>query len=113
MGVPAVPLGQLYGSEAWKKIGQVEIHPRSPVDQVRIENGKVLSVRVGGNDVKADAYVSALPFERAGAMLPELNLDLSSFEHSPITGIHSVVRSPDHRSAARHSARSDHPVDVQ
>ncbi len=88
MGVPAVPLGQLYSSDAWTKIGQVEIHPRSSVDQVRIENGKVLSIRVSGNDLRADAYVSALPFERAGAMLPELNLDLSSFEHSPITGIH-------------------------
>jgi zeta-carotene desaturase len=88
MGVPAVPLGQLYGSEAWKKIGQVEIHSRSPVDQVRIENGRVLSIRAGGDDLHADAYISALPFERAGAMLPELNLDLSSFEHSPITGIH-------------------------
>ena len=69
MGVPAVPLGELYGSDAWKKIGQVEIHLRSPVDQVRIENGRVLSIRVGGTDLQADAYVSALPFERAGSML--------------------------------------------
>jgi zeta-carotene desaturase len=88
MGIPDVPLGKLYGSEAWKKIGNVDIHLRASIDQVRIENGTVQSVRSGGEQLKADAYVSALPFERAGTMFPELGLDLSSFEHSPITGIH-------------------------
>jgi zeta-carotene desaturase len=88
MGVPDVPLGQLYGSDAWTKIGNVEIHLRSGIDRVRIENGRVQGVSSGGEELKADAYVCALPFERAGAMLPELDLDLSGFEHSPITGIH-------------------------
>jgi zeta-carotene desaturase len=32
--------------------------------------------------------VSALPFERVPAVVPELDLDLTGFEHSPITGIH-------------------------
>ena len=77
-----------YGSEAWDKIGNVEISLRRSVDQVVMENGKVQSVIAGGEVLTADAYVSALPFERAGAMLPQLNLDLSKFEHSPITGIH-------------------------
>jgi zeta-carotene desaturase len=45
-------------------------------------------VSSAGEELKAEAYVCALPFERAGAMLPELDLDLSGFEHSPITGIH-------------------------
>ncbi len=88
MGVPDVPLGQLYGSEAWTKIGNVEIHLRSGIDRVRIENGRVQGVIAAGDELNADAYVCALPFERAGAMLPELELDLSGFEHSPITGIH-------------------------
>src|SRR5205807_9155309 len=38
--------------------------------------------------VNADAYVLAVPFERVPALAPELGLDLSSFVHSPITGIH-------------------------
>jgi squalene-associated FAD-dependent desaturase len=88
MGVPDVPLGQLYGSEAWSRIGNVEIHLRSAVDKVRIENAHVQGVSSAGEELQADAYVCALPFERAGAMLPELDLDLSGFEHSPITGIH-------------------------
>jgi zeta-carotene desaturase len=88
MGVPDVPLGQLYGSEAWSKMGNVEIHLRSGVDRIKVENGRVQGVSVAGEEVKADAYVCALPFERAGAMLPELELDLSGFEHSPISGIH-------------------------
>jgi zeta-carotene desaturase len=88
MGVPDVPLGQLYGSDAWSRIGNVEIHLRSGIDRVRIENGRVQGVSSAGEELKAEAYVCALPFERAGAMLPELDLDLSGFEHSPITGIH-------------------------
>ena len=88
MGIPDVPLGQLYGSEAWSRIGNVEIHLRSAIDEVRIENGRVQAVTTGGRELEADAYVCALPFERAGVMLPELDLDLSGFEHSPITGIH-------------------------
>ncbi len=38
--------------------------------------------------MKADAYVLAVPFERVNALAPELQLDLSAFTHSPITGIH-------------------------
>jgi squalene-associated FAD-dependent desaturase len=88
MGIPAVPLGKLYSSDAWSRIGNVEIHPKSSVESVRIENGKVQAVQVNGEELKADAYVSSVPFERAGALFPELNLDLSAFQHSPITGIH-------------------------
>jgi len=36
----------------------------------------------------ADYVISAVPFERAAALMPELNLRLDGFEHSPITGIH-------------------------
>ncbi len=35
MGVPAVPLGALYGSEAWKRIGNVELRLRAPVSTNR------------------------------------------------------------------------------
>src|SRR3954468_4004107 len=32
MGVPNVPLGQLYGSDAWKRLGNVHINFRTPVE---------------------------------------------------------------------------------
>jgi len=43
---------------------------------------------VQGQEHTADYYVSALPFERVPAAIPQLELQLDSFEHSPITGIH-------------------------
>ena len=86
MGVPAVPLGQLYRSEAWSKIGNVEMRLRAPVERIKIENGAVCCVSAAGEGLRADYYISALPFER----LPALGFDpqVAGFEHSPITGIH-------------------------
>jgi zeta-carotene desaturase len=88
MGVPSVPLGRLYAAGAWSRIGNVRIALRAPVDQVVIRNGAVEAVRSGGEELRADFYISALPFERLGAVIPGLGLDTSAFEHSPITGIH-------------------------
>jgi squalene-associated FAD-dependent desaturase len=88
MGIPAVPLGELYAQEAWKRIGNVNLHLREPVDRVTVENGSVRGVLVAGAERTADHYVCALPFERVPSVVPELDLDLSGFEHSPITGIH-------------------------
>ncbi len=88
MGVPAVPLGELYGSEAWKRIGNVRLHLRAPVERAIIENNSVRAVVSQGEERAADYYVSALPFERVPAVLPQLDLPLDGFEHSPITGVH-------------------------
>ncbi|MCC7157097.1 MAG: FAD-dependent oxidoreductase [Bryobacterales bacterium] len=88
MGIPAVPLGQLYSSDCWKKLPCVDIRLRCPVTVLRIENGKIAALEAGGQTVTADAYVSALPFERLQVLAPELDLPYSRFEHSPITGIH-------------------------
>jgi len=88
MGVPAVPLGRLYGSEAWKRIGNVELRLRAPVSRIVIESGAVRGVVASEQEVRGDFYVCALPFERVPAVAPELNVDVSAFEHSPITGIH-------------------------
>jgi zeta-carotene desaturase len=88
MGVPAVPLGQLYRAEVWQKLGSVGIHTRTPVERVVVKDGAVNAVIVGGSEVRADHYVCALPFERLAGIVPELGVDLSAFEHSPITGIH-------------------------
>jgi zeta-carotene desaturase len=88
MGVPAVPLGQLYRSEAWERLGNVEIRTRAAVDRIQVADGAVTGVVLAGETLRADAYVLAVPFERVLALAPELKLDFSKFDHSPITGIH-------------------------
>ena len=88
MGVPTVPLGELYSSEAWRKLPNVRIHLRAPVDRVVFENGRALGVLVEGELHTADAVISSVPFERVQALAPEAAPDVSMFEHSPITGIH-------------------------
>ncbi len=88
MGVPAVPLGELYGSDAWKRVGNVRLHLRAPVDRVMVENDSIRAVVVEGEERTADYYISGLPFERMPALFPQLDLALDRFEHSPITGIH-------------------------
>jgi squalene-associated FAD-dependent desaturase len=88
MGIPAVPLGDLYGPEAWKRIPNVQLHPRKPVERVIVEDGAIRGVMTAGELQRADYFVSALPFERLPAVIPELDLNLAGFEHSPITGIH-------------------------
>ncbi len=82
MGVPRVPLGQLYSASAWKNYEYVKFAYKSPVERLQMENGRVIG------PMKADAYVLAVPFERVAAIAPELELHLSAFTHSPITGIH-------------------------
>ncbi|MBV8897615.1 MAG: FAD-dependent oxidoreductase [Acidobacteriaceae bacterium] len=88
MGVPAVPLTELYSERAWSRHRQVKIQHRANVQQVRIERGSVVGMIVNGECVTAEAYVLAVPFERVPALAPGLQTDLSGFSHSPITGIH-------------------------
>ena len=88
MGVPAVPLGQLYRADAWRKIGSASIQTSAPVERIAISNGSVRGVTTAEGELRADYYICALPFERVGAIAPDLELDLGGFEHSPITGIH-------------------------
>jgi squalene-associated FAD-dependent desaturase len=88
MGVPAVPLGQLYRTEAWRKVGLASIQTSSSVERIVLEGEAVRGITTAQGELRADYYVCALPFERVGAMAPELGLDLAGFEHSPITGIH-------------------------
>jgi len=88
MGVPTVPLGRLYGTEAWQRIGPADLKMRAPIEKIVIENGSVDHVLVAGEQIRADHYICALPFERIPAVVPDLAVDLTGFEHSPITGIH-------------------------
>jgi squalene-associated FAD-dependent desaturase len=88
MGVPNVPLGALYARESWERIGQADLRMRTLVEKFVIEDGRVAHALVAGEKVRADHYICALPFERVGAIVPDLLLDVSCFKHSPITGIH-------------------------
>ena len=88
MGIPAVPLGDLYGPKGWDSIPNVRMHARTPVERVITDQGAIRGLMAGGEQHSADYYISALPFERLPAVIPELDLKLEGFEHSPITGIH-------------------------
>ena len=79
MGIPAVPLAELYSAAAWEKMGQVQIHMRRPVERIGPE-GFV----VDGRLETADHYICAMPFER----LEAVGLAVPPLEHSPITGVH-------------------------
>jgi len=79
MGVPSVPLGSLYSADSWRRLANVRIHFRSPVERIGPEG-----FTVAGETHTADAYICALPFER----LEAAGLAAPKFEHSPITGIH-------------------------
>ena len=79
MGVPAVPLAELYSLEIWRRFPTVRIHLRSAVDRIAPEG-----FTVAGRLCSADAYVCALPFER----LEALGLPAPPLTHSPITGVH-------------------------
>jgi zeta-carotene desaturase len=79
MGIPTVPLGQLYAAGAWQRLANVRLHLRSPVE--RIDGDGFL---VAGERRAADHYICALPFER----MEGVGLAAPAFEHSPITGVH-------------------------
>jgi squalene-associated FAD-dependent desaturase len=88
MGIPKVPLGELYSERVWSRFPEVEIRLRAQVTGVERELERVARVVAGGKPVEADAFICAVPFERIPDVLPWLSLDVSDFEHSPITGIH-------------------------
>ncbi len=94
MGVPAVPLSQLYGHAAdyiHARAGRV--HLRANVDSIQSDSHGV-HVRVGGEDTRADYAILATPFNRVEELLPDtpemqfLREQAGRFGSSPITGIH-------------------------
>jgi zeta-carotene desaturase len=88
MGVPAAPLGELYSSDAWKRMPNVRIHLRHPVDRVVVEHGNVCGVVARDRKWDAPVVVLTVPYERSAELCPEAGLRFDGWEHSPITGIH-------------------------
>lgn len=88
MGVPSVRLGELYGSSAWKRMPNVRMRTRAAVEKVETDGARVTGIVSGGERYTAKQYVSAVPFERIGALIPEAGVDTSAFTHSSITSVH-------------------------
>lgn len=88
MGIPRVPLGDLYSEKAWSYYEDVQFRFRAPVQRLCFDGNQVAGILVNSERVTAGAYVLAVPFERVTTLAPDLDLDLSRFTHSPITGIH-------------------------
>lgn len=86
MGVPLVPLGELYSAAG--RIPGVTLHMRAPVERIEWGPSDVEGIVAGGERRTADVYVSALPFERLAPLAPWLADTFSHFTHSPITGVH-------------------------
>ena len=83
MGVPAVPLRELYDADALRRAGKICIETRCPVERLGAEG-----VEAAGATHTADYIISALPFERLASVAPWLGIGPDLLEHSPITGIH-------------------------
>ncbi len=94
MGVPRVPLTELYGRAAEYIRGRGgEVRLRASVESFRAEPAGV-RLCVNGAEMACDFAVLAVPFDALGRMLPQsatagpLAEMISHFETSPITGIH-------------------------
>jgi len=88
MGIPDVPLRELYDEASLTSTGAVRIHHRSSVTAVDAAGETVTGITCADGSHTADYYVSCLPFERLQILVPGLPVEWNAFEHSPITGIH-------------------------
>ncbi len=88
MGIPAIPLAELYSEPVWRRFPTVQIRLREQVERIIVASGRVEGVRVDGEIHTADHYISAVPFDRITALAPEAEVDITPFSHVPITGIH-------------------------
>ncbi len=94
MGVPTVPLTELYGAAGdYIRERQGEVQFRTSAESFRAELSHV-KLAVGGREETFDYVVLALPFDSLERILPDsstsqpLRNSLARFQTSPITGIH-------------------------
>lgn len=88
MGIPHVPLGELYSASAWNALPSVDFRFRTTVSGVRETDGRIDGIETTAGLLTAGHYISALPVDRLAPLLPDLDIDYQAFDHSPITGIH-------------------------
>ncbi len=94
MGLPAVPLSDLYGVAAsYIESRGGKVHCRCSVDSLQAEADAV-SITVGGEKFRADYAILATPFNAVEKLLPDvpemrpLREKAAHFGSVPITGIH-------------------------
>ena len=94
LGVPAVPLSQLYGQAAsYIEARGGQVHLRASVDSIQADAAGI-RVCAGGEELLADYVILATPFNRVERLLPDtpemrpLREEAGHFVSSPITGIH-------------------------
>ena len=97
MGVPIVPLAELYdGCKSFIEGKNGEVHLRSPVRGLRVENGTLSAVKFDNDrEESADAYIFAIPHTTFAELLPaEITendpafRNLQNLKDAPITGVH-------------------------
>ncbi len=114
MGIPAVPLRELYTIDApGSRSATSPCTSARWSKQFETTGGRVCCARVAGAPRTADFYISALPFERVPTLLGEAGPDVGRVHAFADHRHSSLVRPQHHRSAARRAARPHHPVDVQ
>ncbi len=94
MGVPSVPLTELYGvAGEYIQARRGEVRVRASVESLQPQADGV-KLFAGGSEMIFDFVVSAVPFDSLAKILPQtsdvepLRKALARFETSPITGIH-------------------------
>lgn len=96
--LPCVPLSRLYGEElqTWLTRHGVRLHLGCGVRRVHIQDGRIGGVELrNGEQIRADWYITAVPFDRLLDLLPEELIaaepyfdNLRRLETSPITSVH-------------------------
>jgi squalene-associated FAD-dependent desaturase len=96
LGIPSVPLSELYAECRRDIERRGEIHSRATVRKIRFSDGKFAAVVLDdGSEMQADTCVAALPHDELLELLPEqlrvncaLFANLKNLQTSPITGVH-------------------------
>ena len=113
MGVPDVPLRELYDERSLAEKAGVRLHHRSPVTAIRSERDRITGIESNGQQLTADYYVSCsavrAPATAAAIVAGRVGCVRTFADH----GHSSMVRSHDHRPAARHVARPSDSMAVQ
>jgi squalene-associated FAD-dependent desaturase len=96
--LPSVPLGRFYGDELlnWFERHGIRIRMGCGVRRFHMRDDRIGSVELrNGEQMQADWYISAVPFDRLLDLLPEELIvaepyfaDLRHLETSPITSVH-------------------------
>ena len=118
MGLPAVPLSQLYGTAAqYIESRGGKVHLRAAVESFQID-GDGVRLNSGGEEVRTDYAVLAAPFNALEKLLPDGSRTGAAAGRRAPSGqfAHhrhpSFVRSRGHAAGARCATGAHHPVDV-